>query len=218
MEARDHRNSLWSEMSSDDSRNRVAAGASEDAQVLYDRGLILHARGDREALDGAERCWRRAAASGHLDAQYNLGVLCDARGTEESSTEARRWWGRAADAGHADAQYILGVQHHERNEHREAERWWCRAAASGHLDSLYNVGVYRFQRGQQASARRCWVTAADAGHADALYALGAMVHHTEGTAGRDRAAGYWRRAAAAGHVVARRVLDDLSRLSARKAN
>lgn len=93
--------------------------------------------GDIASQAKAERWWRSAAESGHVDAQYHLGVCHHLRGEHDI---AEHWWCAAARAGHLDAQYNVGSYHYQRGELEAAGSWWRAAAEAGQPEAADTLG------------------------------------------------------------------------------
>lgn len=118
------------------------AGAEENGQALYDRGL--HA----EAI----AWWRKAVKeTGDPEAAFRLGDTFEAGAVvEENLPEAAKWYEIAAQAGHAGAQAALGAFYEAgagvAQSTEKAAYWYGKCAEGGNaacqfsLGRLYNLG------------------------------------------------------------------------------
>lgn len=123
--------------------SRLANDGVTEAQ--YRLGILYyHGQGVSEDEGKAIFCWKRAAASGHIDAMFQIANAYlfghqAAKTVPEPDREAAIWYFQAASAGHAEAQYHLGLLFLAGKgviqDHGEAARWFRKAAAQGHSES-----------------------------------------------------------------------------------
>lgn len=125
------------------------------------------------------------AQAGRAEAQVRMGLIYyHGLGVREDDTEAYNWFSRAAAQGHADGQYHLANLY-----------------AFGHLPPALSEDADRL-------AARWYFESAQQGHPDAQYGLAIMFSAGKGVLQSHEEALIWfRRAAAAGHVDAKRFID-----------
>jgi|GEM_PF-2654748 len=144
---------------------------------------------------------------------------------EGNHLQALRIWRPIAESGHALAQYNLGIAYSrgtgvEKNI-VSASNWWKRSAMQGHRDSAYNLGLV-YARGDEGLpqdmvlAAHWWQQAAIHGDAVAQFNLGMMYARGEGVKqDMEIAIRWWQISANQGFNAARKLLDQLSKESAR---
>ncbi|TQM84110.1 TPR repeat protein [Saccharothrix saharensis] len=134
---------LWSALPPLDSRALERRERDAATRGLVVLGLLARRRED---VDGAERCFRRAAGVGNAQAMYELGMLLTrwggaatraaarrpGRRVEPSSDQPGTWFTRAAEAGHPDAMVSLSALHGGRPE---GDLWWQRAIEARQADA-----------------------------------------------------------------------------------
>ena len=188
--------------------NQDDPAAQYNLGIVYDTGF--HGMLPQDPVE-ALMWFRRAASQGHDGAQYNLGVAyAEAKGVPQDHVGAIKWWRKAAEAGNARAQYNLGVSYSKgegvARDDGQAVIWWQRAAlppgpSSGSERAWLSHEEGEARRGAGDLGR------GDHGYAEAQYHLGRMHALGRGVArDRRRAAEWFRRAAAQGHVDARAAL------------
>jgi len=160
--------------------------------------------------------YRRAAASGHLEAQNNLAVVL-LEHWDPDSKECRECiplLSEAAAAGYARAQNNLGHCYEfgrgglEKDE-SVAFQWYQRAAAQDHGASLINLGFLCLKRKEYAEAFRAFVRASRSGNVESWFYLGMM--HSKGyhvPVNEYAAFDFFERASQRGHVPSTLKLGD----------
>ncbi|MGH9177917.1 MAG: tetratricopeptide repeat protein [Acidimicrobiales bacterium] len=179
---------------------RLVRYARVGAERLVEEGRAALETGD---LEGARRCFLRAADAGLVLALNDLGILERAAGNLD---EARRWYAMAIDAGDARAVYNLGILEQTAGHGDEARRLYEQAAAEGEPKAMNNLGLLEEQEGNLDAARRWYERAAEGGSLRAFDNLGTLAHQ----AGElNEAAAWWAQGAAGGDLRSARCLGQL---------
>ncbi len=112
-------------------------------EELFSQGEAYYKNKDFEQ---AIKCFKLAAALGHINSQFFLG-LCYMRrqGVEIDYNEAVKWLKLSAKQGHPYAQYYLGRCYYygngvEKNP-QEAVKWYSKAAEQGNDNAQYELGL-----------------------------------------------------------------------------
>jgi TPR repeat protein len=143
------------------------------AMVLL-AGLLLQHAPESEHPQAVE-LFRRAAASGNIDAQYNLGVcLRRGLGVASDDIEAEQLYSSAARQGHRSAQLALAALKAQSATTeagwQEAAHWYRLAADAGHPAAVVSLAqLYESGRGverDRAAALRLYRQALAAGQVD----------------------------------------------------
>jgi len=189
--------------------------AEEKLGDLYAQGLGVE-RNARLAAD-----WReKAAKRGIVSAQVKLGEMyLEGQGLAKDPGRAHYWIERAAIEGNAEAQFLLGKIYHtgegvEANP-ATARTWLEKAAVQGyesavHLLNLIESLGYQLEEGWYHRLPGLHRLAAD-GDIEAQYQLAQRYEHGADGLKKDMptALNWHRRAAAGGHAMAKKALDDI---------
>ena len=165
---------------------------------------------------------RTAAERGDAAAQFRYAeMLRDGRGVRKDVREAAAWTRKAADGGLAAAQCQMGLFYMngigvDRDEDKAVE-WLKKAAMQNHAQAQYNLGVCyaKFSDKEACKLAVKWLKEAiKQDYADAEYSLAKLYLNPHHPASREtdaarRAFALLRRAAAQGHVGAKKMLKEL---------
>lgn len=131
---------------------------------------------------------------------------------KQNYPEAARAYLKLADGALGRAVYLrLGWMYEwgkglEKDE-QKAEYWYERAAKTGLPEGHYRIGLMRLHSEKLSEAVSFMERSAEAGYAPALFELGRMYWYGKGVeADHAKAYGFCERAAALGHLFARRAL------------
>lgn len=184
---------------------RLAAG---DAQV----GVVCSVR------ERARRCLAKA-----IERTTISGLQGDVAAQSQLSSDkyintgelARAWRFKAAGNGSARAQQSLGFDYAKKADLKAARYWLEKAAESNRPVATYNLGyIYFNPQGQDIAqddnkAFALFLRSARSGYNKAQFAVGVSMYRGWGTAvDRDGARSWIEKAAATGHVKARKFLKD----------
>jgi TPR repeat protein len=137
------------------------AAEKGDAEAQYLLGLQYR---EGDGLDRsqaeAEKWFRRAAETGHVEAQAALGRLQATSDTPEAREDAAKWLLRAADQGNTQAMQTLGDLYRDHpgmsGDPLAALRWYVQAATAGQPAAARAVAEL-YARGQGVA--RDWALA-----------------------------------------------------------
>lgn len=155
------------------------------AQELFEKGEahLYGWRGAKKDPVEAEKCYRKAAELGHVDAQFKLGEMYYwGRDISKSEDEAAKWYQKAAEQGHVDAQCSIGAMYTNGQgvpkSAVEATKWYRKAAEQGDAAAQYILaGMYCEGEGVSQSyeeAVKWYRKSAEQGDFDAQEKLGRM--------------------------------------------
>ena len=178
--------------------------------------------GTNDGLAAISRVETDLAEVGLFPQTFEAGLKAYNQGNH---VQALRIWRPIAESGHALAQYNLGIAYSRgtgvKKDMVSASNWWKRSALQGHRDSAYNLGLV-YARGDEGLpqnmvlAAHWWQQAAIHGDAVAQFNLGMMYARGDGVKqDMEIAIRWWQISANQGFDAARKILDQLSRESAR---
>lgn len=184
------------------------AAEQGDLRAQLELGVALcEGRGTPRDVSAALAWYRAAARRGYARAQFNLGLLLlGGEAPEQDDAEAATWIAAAAAQGLGKAQYTLATLHRRGlgvpQDAAAASLWLTRAAEGGHARAQYRLSRICEARGETLAARRWLEAAANGGSTAAQARLAQAFAAATDPRDRERAAGWFRRAAEAGDARA----------------
>jgi TPR repeat protein len=199
----------------------LRSASKGDSEGMYKMGALLEKGTYKESDDPqvnmmkALECYKKAAASNHMEALTDLGYIAEhgLHEAKQSFEEAVEFYTRAANQQYPRALNNLGILHFKgqvpgkHNNDRKAFEYFTMASEQGYVKSFANIGIcYEKGRGvphDMMKARLHFELAAEMGDTDGKYNLGYILLKTgslhDSEEDYNRAANYFREVIAEDH-------------------
>lgn len=188
--------------------DRFFGDSKDDGESQYQLGMMYYqGEGCETNNEDAVKCFRKAAAKGHVFAQERLGTMYFwGDGVVTNNHEAVKWLSLSAEQGNCPAKMFLNIMYvqgmYAEADLEEVSKWYhhmendqCDSLTPYLLGIVYlNGGFVGVETNRQEATKWLYRAAAN-GCIEAKYELGLMCHEGDGTVTNSQEATEWYRKA-----------------------
>lgn len=188
--------------------DRFFGDSKDDGESQYQLGMMYYqGEGCETNNEDAVKCFRKAAAKGHVFAQERLGTMYFwGDGVVTNNHETVKWLSLSAEQGNCPAKMFLNIMYvqgmYAEADLEEVSKWYhhmendqCDSLTPYLLGIVYlNGGFVGVETNRQEATKWLYRAAAN-GCIEAKYELGLMCHEGDGTVTNSQEATEWYRKA-----------------------